>query len=236
MRCYHIQIDYRIAAAMLNFTHKPILPDKNKAKQIANLMKSRCKIKINILDFLLNKTVGTKSIFLINNDDVQDFPRFKSKELTNNIALGTFQFKLVKSYLKDIINHGYPYGVSKSLLVEIKNKKQRDELSRKNRKIIAMEILPRHGRSSKLCMEDKAGLSDKNNKQKVYKAFVLYEPNNNNVTGIKGMPLKLIIFIRNIMLFLFFLRIYMLLLLRSKNKWMLCACSFNYLLFFQFYS
>ncbi len=68
-----------------------------------------------------------------------------------------------------------------------------------------MEILPRHGRSSKLCMEDKAGLSDKNNKQKltkkfskVYKAFVLYEPNNNNVTGIKGRPLKLIIFIRNI--------------------------------------
>jgi hypothetical protein len=111
----HIQIDYRIAAAMLNFTHKPVLPDKNNAKQIANLMKNRCNIKINMLDFLLNKTVGTKSIPLISNKDVKDFPRFKSKELINNIALGTFQFKLVKSYLKDIINHGYPYGVSKNL-------------------------------------------------------------------------------------------------------------------------
>jgi len=103
-------------------------------------MKSRCKIKINMLDFLLNKTIGTKSIFLINNDDVRDFPRFKSKELINKIALGTFQFKLVKSYLKDIINHGYPYGVPKNLLVEIENKKPRDQLSQKNRKIIAMEI------------------------------------------------------------------------------------------------
>ncbi len=111
----HIRIDYRIAAAMLNFTHKPVLPDKNNAKQIANLMKNRCNIKINMLDFLLNKTVGTKSIPLISNKDVKDFPRFKSKELINNIALGTFQFKLVKSYLKDIINHGYPYGVSKNL-------------------------------------------------------------------------------------------------------------------------
>jgi hypothetical protein len=189
----HIQIDYRIAAAMLNFTHKPVLPDKNNAKQIANLMKNRCNIKINMLDFLLNKTVGTKSIPLISNKDVKDFPRFKSKELINNIALGTFQFKLVKSYLKDIINHGYPYGVSKNLFREIKNKKLRDKLSTNKRKIIAMEILPRHGRSSKLYLEDKTNSSDKNVKKKltkkfskVYKAFILYEPNNNTVRGIKG--------------------------------------------------
>jgi len=178
---------------MLNFTHKPIIPDKNNAKQIVKSMKKRCKIKVNKLDFLLNKTVGTKSIPLINNEDAKDFPRFKSKELINKIALCTFQFKLVKSYLKDIINHGYPYGVSKHLFKEINDDKLRNDLIKNKRKVIAMEILPRHGRSSKPYSEDTAELSDKNSKKKltkrfskVYKAFVLYEPNNNNALGIKG--------------------------------------------------
>jgi hypothetical protein len=189
----HIQIDYRIAAAMLNFSHKPITPDKNSAKTIANSMKNSCKIKTNKLEFFLNKTVGTKTIPLIKIDDVKDFPRFKSKELINKIAFGTFQFKLVKSYLKDIINHGNPYRVSKNLYKEIKNKILREELEKYKRKIIAMEILPRHGRSSKKvmngdCLSDKKKLTKKFSK--VYKAFVLYEPNNNDVIGIKGKSIN----------------------------------------------
>ncbi len=203
----HIQIDYRIAAAMLNFTHKPILPDKNNARQIAISMKNRCEMKINMLDFLLGKTVGTKSIPLIKIEDVKDFPRFKSNELINKIALGTFQFKLVKSYLKDIINHGYPYGVSKNLIGEMEKNKLRDDLLKNKSKIIGMEILPRHGRSSKPCFTDKADISDKNSSKKltkkftkVYKAFVLYEPNINSVHAIKGKTLKIKIFNVSILL------------------------------------
>jgi len=194
----HIQIDYRNAAAMLNFTHTPVLPDKNNAKQIANLMKIRCRIKINKLDFLLKKTVGSKSIPLINIADVIDFPHFKSKELMNKIALGTFQLKLVKSYLKDIINHGNPYRVSKNLCSEIKNNKLREDITKNKRKIIAMEILPRHGRSSKTLIENEIGVCTKKLTKKfskVYKAFVLYEPNNNNVLGIKGRTVEVKLFI-----------------------------------------
>jgi hypothetical protein len=189
----HIQIDYRIAAAMLNFTHTPITPDKKNAKKIANSMNNRCKIKRNNLEFLLNKTVGTKNIPLIKIGDVKDFPRFKPSELINEIAFGTFQFKLVKSYLKDIINHGNPYKVSKNNLKEINNKNLRAELENNNRKIIAMEILPRHGRSTKNSLKVKDNEQKKiNNKKltkkfsKVYKAFVLYEPKINSVRGIKG--------------------------------------------------
>ena len=35
----HIQIDYRIACAMLNFTHKPCCPDEENGAKIAKRIK-----------------------------------------------------------------------------------------------------------------------------------------------------------------------------------------------------
>lgn len=46
----HIQIDYRIACAMINFFHKPCCPDGKKAKTIANRMKEKAKTTSNHLE------------------------------------------------------------------------------------------------------------------------------------------------------------------------------------------
>jgi hypothetical protein len=190
---------------MLNFTHKPITPDKGAAKSIANSMRKRSRINKNKLDFLLSKTIGTKNIKLVQLKDVSDFPKFKSKELIRKLAFGTFQLRLCKSYMKDLINHGNPYIVSNDLINDLKDEMLKLEFEKSKTKIIAMEILPRHGRSEKKNdsaneeTDDEEGKRPKRKKKqktdskkltkkfsKVYKAFVQYEPNNNNINGIKG--------------------------------------------------
>jgi hypothetical protein len=41
---YHIQIDYRLACAMINFTHKPCCPDGSNAKELARIIKKKIQI------------------------------------------------------------------------------------------------------------------------------------------------------------------------------------------------
>ncbi len=59
----HNGIDYRIACAMNNFTHKPLVPDGENMEQIAYkiLEKSRSMRK-NKLQFLLKKQLDTSLI------------------------------------------------------------------------------------------------------------------------------------------------------------------------------
>ena len=202
----HILIDYRIAGAMLNFTHKPITPDRGEAKSIARSMRKKCKISNNKLEFLLSKTLGTKAIRPIEMKDLSDFPKFKSKEMFRKLTFGTFQLRLCKSYLKDILNNGSLFIVSDEFLKDIKDKNLCLEMKNSRHKIIAMEIIPRHGRSSKnktdnICdeadddeLENKDKKTKKNNDKKltkkfskVYKAFIQYEPDTNSAKGIKGL-------------------------------------------------
>jgi hypothetical protein len=45
----HIQIDYRIACAMYNYNHKPVVPDGKHAEEIANKIKKKLNIQNNKL-------------------------------------------------------------------------------------------------------------------------------------------------------------------------------------------
>ena len=141
--------DYRNAAAMFNFTHKPITPDHSKASTIAMRMNQKSKIQKNKLEFLLNKTIGTKTIPAIDLNSIVDFPKLKKKTIRDRITLGTFQPRLTKSYVKDILTHGSLYAVNNDILKDVNNQKLRADLISSRKKIIAMEILSRHSRGKK---------------------------------------------------------------------------------------
>ncbi|CAF1002651.1 unnamed protein product [Brachionus calyciflorus] len=71
----HIQIDYRITCAMINFTHKPTCPDKENAKKIAVKLKEKLDFENNLLSGLLKRQFGTKEIFSIDHNSIKDFPK-----------------------------------------------------------------------------------------------------------------------------------------------------------------
>ena len=174
--------DYRNAAAMFNFTHKPITPDHSKASTIAMRMNQKSKIQKNKLEFLLNKTIGTKTIPAIDLNSIVDFPKLRDR-----ITLGTFQPRLTKSYVKDILNHGSLYAVNNDILKDVNNQKLRADLISSRKKIIAMEILSRHSRGKKKNKNiEKPTKKLTPEYSRVYKVFLLYEPNKNNYKGIKG--------------------------------------------------
>ena len=71
----HILIDYRIACAMCNYSHKACNPDADKAKVIANTIKSKVKIVRNELKDILRIQLNTKSLIPIDLSKINDFPR-----------------------------------------------------------------------------------------------------------------------------------------------------------------
>ncbi len=56
----HIQIDYRIACAMINFTHKPCCPDGSNAEELARIIKKKSKLHENNMEHLLSRRFNTK--------------------------------------------------------------------------------------------------------------------------------------------------------------------------------
>jgi hypothetical protein len=185
----HISIDYRIAAAMLNFTHNPITPDMGKSEIIANRMRKKSQLKKNKLEFILGKTLGTKTIRPIKIKDIIDFPRLKKSVIKDRISLGTFQPRLSKSYIKDVIENSFTFIVESDIIKEIKNEQLKSDLSKVKYKIIVMEILSRHGRGKKSKKNELKSKKIKKLNQsytKVYKVFILYKPNVNNYTGINA--------------------------------------------------
>lgn len=170
---------------MLNFTHNPITPDGNKSKIIASRIRNKSLIKRNKLEFLLGKTIGTKTITPIQVKDILDFPKLKRAIIKDRITFGTFQPRLSNSYIVDIINNGYAFSVNDGILKEVPFKKLRIDLVNLKYKLIVMEILSRHSRSKKLNKKEE-NIKLNQSYTKVYKVFILYKPNVNNYTGIKG--------------------------------------------------
>lgn len=200
----HIQIDYRIACAMMNFNHKPCCPDKDKLEKIARKLKKRFKIKKNQLEFLLTKHLNTKTIPEVSLEKIDDFPKLSPKRIKNNIFLGSFQLKECKKYLNAIIQNGKAYFVSN----QIKNKIEIENI--KEHKLIAIEITSRHKRS-----EYKESQSFKTNDTKRfknnYKVFILYEPGKLSTKAIKSKNLNLITkkCIHDIIFFMIYFRIHL---------------------------
>lgn len=179
----HIQIDYRIACAMLNFTHISTCPDKQNLYKIASKLKEKVKIDKNPLSYLLTKHLDTKEITPVDLGSITDFPKLNSAQLIRKIFLGTFQLKQSKSYVSDIIKNGKAYTIPEKLLSKLKNK------TNKESKIIALEIVSRHKRSEKKVSETCKNQDYMREFRNKYKIFLEYVPSWIGSKSIKGFHL-----------------------------------------------
>ncbi len=184
----HLQIDYRIACAMSNFTHKPCETDGVNSRKIASQMKKKAKRLDNSMLGFMNKQLRTNSFKEIKLNDIDDFPKLKMSKIISRITFGTFQPKISLSYISDII---------KNSVFEYLNKKKVASDSTKN-KIIATEIPSRHKRS--LNKGDKKRLY-KNS----YRVFVNYLPGINKAKAIKGKNMFVIILLLAFINIIFFI-------------------------------
>ncbi|CAF1031356.1 unnamed protein product [Brachionus calyciflorus] len=161
----HIQIDYRIACAMLNFTHKPFSE--------------------NQLEFLLSKQLDTKIIPSVDIKTLLDFPKLTVETLKEDIFFGSFQYKESRSYFEDIIQNNRAFMVSNEFLR--KNSNNKTNINFENTKTVAVEVPSRHKRSEKkkLSKKDIRNNLSKNFKNG-YKVFVNYIPNGKGPESILG--------------------------------------------------
>ncbi|RNA19707.1 vacuolar sorting-associated 13c [Brachionus plicatilis] len=143
----HIQIDYRIACAMLNFYHKPCCPDEKIVVKIARRIKKKSKTHSNKLNFLLAKQLDTKLITPIDLFSIIDFPVIRKNKIRNKIFFGSYQLKQANSYAKDLIFSSTAYVVSNNMIKKIVNERFINEF--KDSKILAFELISRHRRSRK---------------------------------------------------------------------------------------
>lgn len=170
----HISIDYRIASAMYNFTHKPCESGGEKASTIARRLKRKLKTNQNNLEFLLSIKLGKKLTTMIN-CSIIDFPRLSIQKLKEKIMFGPYQLKQAKSYLNDLLINGHFFSVNESVIKNITDEKLKNNLFKC--KIIACQIASRHKRGLK------TGTDMFRN---VYKVYIAYIPNLNSSKSIKG--------------------------------------------------
>ena len=182
----HIQIDYRIACAMLNFTHQPCSPDGKNSLKIAKRIRTRTQIKSNKMEFFLNKRLDTKLIKKINLSEINDFPRLTIKKIQENIVFVSFQLKLSKSYVNEMVNCGIAYTLTDDFFETNKSIKVVGNIKNCQSKVIAAEITSRHRRSEK--KTTKLSSNERCSKQyrTTYRLFIEYKPYLNKSQAIKG--------------------------------------------------
>lgn len=180
-RAGHILIDYRIACAILNFLHKPCCPDGEQASIIANKMKKKADSKIikNYLDSLLKIRFNTKMVPPQSLSIINDFPKLKKKQLVMGLLWGTFQLRLCKSYLSDLLKSHVVFEIPKKNIEHQKSAKLRDLKT----KIIGVEISSRHkrGLTTQNVSKDKSPTF-----RTKYRVLIHYCPNLNNIQSIKS--------------------------------------------------
>ena len=182
----HIQIDYRIACAMLNFKHQPCCPDKENVAKISNKLKERMKIKKNPLENFLTKHLNTKAIPEINIDEINDFPKLRQNKLKNEIFLGSFQIKECIKYLNAIMENGKAYFVNKQTMNQI------NITNIQNYKLLAVEITSRHKRSENKNF-NYSNQHDTKRFKTNYQVFILYQPDINTTKSIKSKFLIMVV-------------------------------------------
>ena len=178
----HIQIDYRIVCAMINYCHKPCNADGENASKISNRMKQKAKAhKSNPLKNILKYQLGTKQIKAIRLSDISDFPRFKRKKLIKKVFFGTFQLKMSRSYIGDLIRNNEAYLVSTKIIHSFEDQSIKSSIANGS-KIIAAIINSRH-RRGQIKTQNEPSIKKFRN---TYKVFILYRPNSNTTRAIQG--------------------------------------------------
>ena len=190
----HIHIDYRIACAMINFSLKPDYPHGKNSMYVARRMKSRKDISRNDLEILLSRQLESSLMQKREFLQIADFPKLKCRRLVKSIFQGSYQLRLCKSYLHDLIKNGHAFYPTIQLIKQIGNTKLRKDLIDGNSRLLAVEITSRHRRSDyKNRNESEQEEVQGNRRKKVpkifkttYKVFVEYVPFLNHYSSIKS--------------------------------------------------
>ena len=105
----HIQIDYRICAAMYNFYNTPFCTDGKREEEIAKRLKTKTTQiqQINFLQSLLSKRLNTKALMPIKRYEIDDFVRLSLEHLNRKIFMSPAVFDLVESYLPNLSEEAY---------------------------------------------------------------------------------------------------------------------------------
>jgi hypothetical protein len=183
----HIMVDYRICAAMLNFTHKCNTSDVSKSKKVAKRINNRLTTYINPLSFLIKRRLDTRLIKKVKLLDIIDFPRLKQKVMETKIFFGTYQFRQSKSYMSELLESDIVYILNENLINTIQDSGFREnlaEITRNSEKLVAAEIISRHRHQIRNHNEQNSRQSD--NFKNVYRVFVRYIPSLNNYKAITG--------------------------------------------------
>jgi hypothetical protein len=192
----HLQVDYRIACAMINYLHKPCQADKHNAENISrNLLKRMRNPKLNILNSLLqfDFRLSTKLVPATKLSNITDFPKLSKKKMVQKIFFGSYYLKACKSYMVDLLRNNLICEIDIGVLSTIQEKNM-DDSSRKIiaealkiSKIIGCEIDSRHSRSVNPYRVERNSGQEKFDKKfkKRYKVFVQYVPFVNRSKSIK---------------------------------------------------
>lgn len=192
----HIMVDYRICAAMSNFTHKPIMADGLRAKNVATRINhlvspSTTNLNKNNLSFLLNKRLDTKLIKSGKLSEINDFPRLKQKVMEQKIFLGTYQYRQSKSYMNDLIRSDTAYVIDTNEINRIPDCEFKEKLNQviiNQEKLVAVEIISRHHHQTKT---NPRSSKQSDNYKNVYRVFLKYNPTLNSYKAITGTILLL---------------------------------------------
>jgi hypothetical protein len=180
----HLQIDYRIACAMVNFTHKPCCADASNAEKIAKrILKKMIAPKTNILAKLIKLRLGTKITSAYDLNSISDFPKLKKSHLIKKFFLGSYYMKMCKSYLFDFLKTNAIYlitekSITKSLSID---NLDRNLLFDGRSNIIAVELTSRHHRGT---LKKTKQMNYVKQFRARYTVFIQYVPNQHNVEAI----------------------------------------------------
>ena len=139
-------------------------------------MKRKADLKIvkNYLDPLLKIRHNTKMVPPKSISIIMDFPKLKKKVLLLGLLWGTFQLRLSRSYMSDLLKNHVLYEIPRVIIEQYKNSKLRDPKT----KIIGIEISSRHkrGLTAQNVSKDKSPTF-----RTKYKVLIQYFPNVNEV-------------------------------------------------------
>ncbi len=167
----HFSHDNRIISAMYNFTHKPVSPDSTDAVEIANRINERIKNKNYPMICLLKKQMKSSNSEVVALKSITDFPRISKKVLKRKIFLGSYQLRMARSYLSELIKKGVAFRQKDAFIKSLKKpeeKKLFNEIIRKKSKLLGFEIPSRH----------------KNGEE--YKTWISYTPDLQRSSAING--------------------------------------------------
>lgn len=99
----HMFEDFRIAAALINAFHRPIV-DNVQADEFIDRIDQRLRLPNRLADFVKDRNLNRQRVAFqrmnVNDPDFLDFPRLTEDELIR-FAVGTYHLKLAKSYFAE---------------------------------------------------------------------------------------------------------------------------------------